>query len=725
MDAKHETIQNYLNRAKMFLSDKDWERANEYAEKILDMDFEFAEAYLVKVLCQYKRSKLDEAKNDYDIVSNNDFAKAVKFASGSFKAQLNEFDSEVKYQIAMDALNADLTEKLNYDKAIKCLNIIKGYKDVNEILDELPEKRSLLLKEKNYNFAQSLLSGNLADDKVYNSIISYLQKAGDFKDAELLLAQIPLKRQDLIDSNNYESAVAAMNKDLTDDTVYNHVVTCLHNSNGYKDAEMLLKLLPEKRKEQQNEKTYKQALLAVKKDLTVGTNYDTAVRLLEEIKGYKNADAMLDSLPSQKQDQTNEKTYNSALSTLKLDLTISANYEKAQKLLKSIKGYKDADKLLSDLPGKKRTQERMKAYDQALVAIKRDLTIESNYDNAVRLLNKASGYKDANSILARITNEKQARTNASNRVKLSAIFGLIAAIAAFVCTFFVGTKQTHLFYYFSSAWDRIGSNNGELMPVMANISGILFTLAIVFFNFLFGIKAIVQNIKGIKSKSSHGIYHSTKSVLMYLVFALLFVSVDMTDASYPGNANPINFMTVFGMIVSLGSLVLAIIFHIATTKSRYSFKHNKGFYVTGFIRLVITVIMFFVLPWSFTIRLGSDYISYTSFSSSFFPMINGDIEAGVVFDALVGYFPMMMMIMMMLYSSLNSLYEPCDEYSKKHNITFMIFAFLRMIFQVAIIGGTSYSEYYTMEFGPVIFVLIASIVALVFTIINCKLQENV
>ena len=78
-----------LKRAFMFLEDSDWNSANEYAEKVLDLDPECAKAYVVKLLADYKlrtQEQLHFSNNSSPdglfirpIENNANYKKAVKY----------------------------------------------------------------------------------------------------------------------------------------------------------------------------------------------------------------------------------------------------------------------------------------------------------------------------------------------------------------------------------------------------------------------------------------------------------------------------------------------------------------------------------------------------------------------------------------------------------------------------------------------------------------------
>ena len=80
-----------LRRAFLFLEDEEYERADEYFEKVLDQEPECFEAYLGKVMCQYKCDSIQGLLNGYsDIKSNKLLKRAVQFADKEKRKLLEE-----------------------------------------------------------------------------------------------------------------------------------------------------------------------------------------------------------------------------------------------------------------------------------------------------------------------------------------------------------------------------------------------------------------------------------------------------------------------------------------------------------------------------------------------------------------------------------------------------------------------------------------------------------
>lgn len=99
------TVESLLKRANMFLEDKEFVRANEYAERVLDIDPECAEAYLIKLCCDFKvenASALGNLKQPF--TENNNYKKILRFGEESLKQEVTVFAAKAQ----KNALDADL-----------------------------------------------------------------------------------------------------------------------------------------------------------------------------------------------------------------------------------------------------------------------------------------------------------------------------------------------------------------------------------------------------------------------------------------------------------------------------------------------------------------------------------------------------------------------------------------------------------------------------------------
>lgn len=138
-----ETIAPLLKRAVMFLEDGDWIHADEYCEKVLDVDPENAQAYLGKLMAELhvnKQEQLMDCTEPFD--ESNNYQKVMRFADETLKTTLQSYADYVRtcaenarveglYQKAVSTLESAKTEKQCKDAAAIFQSII-GYKDADE-----------------------------------------------------------------------------------------------------------------------------------------------------------------------------------------------------------------------------------------------------------------------------------------------------------------------------------------------------------------------------------------------------------------------------------------------------------------------------------------------------------------------------------------------------------------------------------------------------------------
>ena len=101
------TVQSLLKRAFMFLEDGEWDSADEYAEKVLDIDPENSEAYLAKAMSDLKKRSRSSMNDASGIALNANIQKALRFGSGSLKNEINGYIESTKAAEAADQLEAD------------------------------------------------------------------------------------------------------------------------------------------------------------------------------------------------------------------------------------------------------------------------------------------------------------------------------------------------------------------------------------------------------------------------------------------------------------------------------------------------------------------------------------------------------------------------------------------------------------------------------------------
>lgn len=112
-----------LKRAFMFLEDGDWKNAQEYCEKVLDIDPENARAYLGKLMAKLHVNKEQELGNLTETFSDDaDFKHVLEFSDGNYKKVM------LSYIEKIDARNKrkELEKKNAVEEHIKKYNSMKS-----------------------------------------------------------------------------------------------------------------------------------------------------------------------------------------------------------------------------------------------------------------------------------------------------------------------------------------------------------------------------------------------------------------------------------------------------------------------------------------------------------------------------------------------------------------------------------------------------------------------
>ncbi len=128
-----------LTRAYFFLEDGDFASADEYCEKVLDIEPSNARAYLGKTLAAFRfRKPEDLAKSGKDYSSNKDYIKATRFADDELKAELDKYLAEYRenqYNLAVKIMN-DAIGRSGYEKAAEAFRDVNDYKDSKQLREK-------------------------------------------------------------------------------------------------------------------------------------------------------------------------------------------------------------------------------------------------------------------------------------------------------------------------------------------------------------------------------------------------------------------------------------------------------------------------------------------------------------------------------------------------------------------------------------------------------------
>ena len=180
-----------LRRAYMFLEDGDWNSANEYCEKVLDIDPENASAYLGKLLSELRVRKQEELADQAEPFDRrNNYQKAVRFGDDKLKTALAGYIEHINarnenarldgiYTRAKNAMSAANTESA-YKEAAHLFESAGEYLDAAELAKVCYEHAEAARKDDVLQRAKSCTMNSVAGCE---EAIRLLKKISGWKDA--------------------------------------------------------------------------------------------------------------------------------------------------------------------------------------------------------------------------------------------------------------------------------------------------------------------------------------------------------------------------------------------------------------------------------------------------------------------------------------------------------------------------------------------------------------
>ena len=166
-----------LKRVSIFLEDGKWESADEYCEKVLDIDPECAEAYLGKLMAEMHVKKREDLKNYRFAFDNNEFfIKVIRYGDESLKKELQEYIDCINYRNAITEMN-EANSSNDYMSASKLFEKTLSYKDSELLKAECDEKYAKLVREE--LFCSMMNSANCLED--YSKIVVEFKNDSEYE----------------------------------------------------------------------------------------------------------------------------------------------------------------------------------------------------------------------------------------------------------------------------------------------------------------------------------------------------------------------------------------------------------------------------------------------------------------------------------------------------------------------------------------------------------------
>ncbi|MCI6923688.1 MAG: DUF6273 domain-containing protein [Oscillospiraceae bacterium] len=198
--------ESLLKRAFMFLEDGDWSAADEYCEKVLDIDPENARAYLGKLMAECRACRLEDLQNcrqPFD--GSGNYEKVLRFAEPElietlkgYIAHINERNENARltgiYNRAVSAMNEANSEH-GYKAAAEIFKTVPGFKDADSLVEKCLDNAEICRKDALYNSARSRMTGNIIRN--YESAIRMFESISGWKDADEQINTCQLKIKEL------------------------------------------------------------------------------------------------------------------------------------------------------------------------------------------------------------------------------------------------------------------------------------------------------------------------------------------------------------------------------------------------------------------------------------------------------------------------------------------------------------------------------------------------
>ncbi len=185
VESNNTDIAPLLKRAFIFLEDGNWKDADEYCERVLDLDPENAEAYLGKLMAElkvHKQNDLAKLKTSFD--ESDNYIKAARYANEKLRDKLNSYldvihynADEKMYKISVDLMATAKTEE-DFINLAESFELLENFKDSKELAAKCRYKAEEARKESIYLNAIKLYNSDSVTEveksiEEFNKIVDY------------------------------------------------------------------------------------------------------------------------------------------------------------------------------------------------------------------------------------------------------------------------------------------------------------------------------------------------------------------------------------------------------------------------------------------------------------------------------------------------------------------------------------------------------------------------
>ena len=200
-----------LKRAFIFLEDGDWNSADEYCEKVLDLDPENAQAYLGKLMAELRvrrQEALANQKQPFD--ESNNYQKVMRFGDEALRDTLEDYIAHIRQRNEEARLNGLYNDahrhmdaaqsEADYRQAAKAFAAIPQHLDANELHRQCLERAEECRKNAIYSGAVDIVAQETSDalrQAALRQAAKQLAEIPGWRDADQLRADYLKQADDL------------------------------------------------------------------------------------------------------------------------------------------------------------------------------------------------------------------------------------------------------------------------------------------------------------------------------------------------------------------------------------------------------------------------------------------------------------------------------------------------------------------------------------------------
>jgi tetratricopeptide (TPR) repeat protein len=156
--AQNDKVSTLLKRVNIFLEDGDWLSADEYCEKILDIDPECSEAYLGKLMAELEiRGKEAIVECRRPINGNGNYHKIIKYGSDELRREMAQYSAATIFNFAL-MLRAHAETPEDFRAAGEKFATVGHFKNARELADDCFQRANAMYQN-GYGYQQQPLYG--------------------------------------------------------------------------------------------------------------------------------------------------------------------------------------------------------------------------------------------------------------------------------------------------------------------------------------------------------------------------------------------------------------------------------------------------------------------------------------------------------------------------------------------------------------------------------------